>query len=77
MSESLFTKLAKMVQEKDILPGGKADQMKDKEFSKKELKKGTKHELEHVKNKTIAKEIAKDHLAERKDYYTALDKADL
>ena len=77
MSESLYTKLAKAVQKKDILSGGKADRMKDNEFPKKELKKGTRHELEHVKNKRIAKEIAKDHLAERKDYYTALDKADL
>jgi hypothetical protein len=77
MSESLYTKLAKMLKKKDILPGGKADRMEDKKFPKKELAKGQKHELEHVKNKRIAKEIAKDHLAERKDYYTALDKADL
>lgn len=77
MPESLYIKLAKAVQKKDLLSGGKADKMKDKEFPKKELAKGQKHELEHVKNKRIAKEIAKDHLTERKDYYTALDKADL
>jgi hypothetical protein len=62
---------------KDQLEGGLADKMKDSAFPKKELAKGTKHELEHVKNRGMAKEIAKDHLAERKDYYTALDKADL
>jgi hypothetical protein len=33
------------------------------------------HESEHTDNRSIAKEIAKDHLKERKDYYTRLAKA--
>jgi hypothetical protein len=33
---------------------------------------GIKVEMEHTKNKTIAKRIALDHLAELPDYYTRL-----
>jgi hypothetical protein len=61
----------------DFLSGGAADNIPDSAFSRKELAKGKKHELEHVDNKRVAKEIAKDHLAEKSDYYTALDKAKL
>jgi hypothetical protein len=61
----------------ELLEGGIADGMSDSEFPKKELAKGVKHELEHVNNQRMAKEIAKDHLAERTDYYTALDKSNL
>jgi hypothetical protein len=61
----------------DLLAGGAADNVPDSAFPKKELAKGEEHELEHVNNKRIAKEIAKDHLAERTDYYTALDKSNL
>ena len=61
----------------DILFGGAADNISDAAFPKKELAEGVKHELEHTDNKRIAKEIAKDHLAERTDYYTALDKSNL
>ena len=59
------------------LKGGAADNMPDSRYPKKELKKGVKHETEHTRNKGIAKEIAKDHLEERKDYYTALAKSKL
>lgn len=61
----------------ELLEGGMADGMSDSEFPEKELSKGVKHELEHVNNQRMAKEIAKDHLAERTDYYTALDKSNL
>ena len=61
----------------DLLAGGAADNMPDSVFPEKELAKGKEHELEHADNKRIAKEIAKDHLAERTDYYTALDKSNL
>lgn len=57
------------------LKGGLADNKKDEDFSKKELAKGTAHEKEHTKDNAKAKEIAKDHLSERADYYTALEKA--
>jgi hypothetical protein len=59
------------------LKGGLGDNRSDSSFNKKELLEGTRHEREHTKFKSIAKEIAKDHLTERKDYYTALDKAGL
>ena len=59
----------------DKLKGGLGDNKSDSEFIKKELLKGVRHETEHTGSKSIAKEIAKDHLAERDDYYSALDKA--
>jgi hypothetical protein len=57
------------------LKGGKGDSKEDKEFPRLELLKGIKHEQEHTGDKAVAKEIAKDHLSERKDYYSALDEA--
>ena len=59
------------------LVGGMGDNKPDSLFPKKELFKGIKHEGEHTINKSIAREIAKDHLSERRDYYSALDKAKL
>lgn len=59
------------------LVGGKADKLPKKLFPKKELNKGVKHELEHTSDKGVASEIAKDHLAERADYYSAMEKAKL
>jgi hypothetical protein len=59
------------------LKGGLGDNKSDSSFSSDELRKGTAHELEHTKNKQLAKEIAKDHLSEVKDYYSKLDKADI
>ena len=38
--------------------------MPDSMFDEKQLKAGIKIEMEHTKNKKIAKEIAKDHEAE-------------
>lgn len=57
--------------------GGKGDNKTDKEFKQDELKKGIVHEKEHTNNPAIAKEIAKDHLSERSDYYTALSRANI
>lgn len=62
---------------KEILSGGSADKKKDKNFLTKELLKGTVHEKEHISNKSMAKEIAKDHLVEDKKYYTKLEQAGL
>jgi hypothetical protein len=36
--------------------------------------KGTKVELEHTKDKKVAREIAMDHIGEMLDYYDRLDK---
>jgi len=58
----------------DRLPGGLADNKPDSEFDKKDLEDAAKHEQEHVSDKSVAKEIAKDHLAEDKDYYKKLKK---
>jgi hypothetical protein len=41
----------------------------DKDFDAYELEIGTLIEMEHTKDKAAAKEIAKDHLCEQKDYY--------
>lgn len=58
----------------DYLRGGHADFKADGKFNKKELQRGISHELEHTDNVEIAKEIAKDHLIDDKDYYKKLEK---
>lgn len=70
--------------EKQILKGGLADNVKLIDIAKKhkvpvekltaELEKGVKVEMEHTKNKAKAKEIAMDHLFEDPKYYTKLKK---
>lgn len=73
-----------MEQGGEILKGGRADKLtirdiaefhnQNYEYVFKQYKKGIKHELEHTSDFNIAKEIAKDHLYERVDYYDMLDK---
>lgn len=58
---------------KDLLRGGEADNVPDREFSAQKLTQGTKHEHEHTDNDQIAKEIAKDHLSEDPDYYEKVE----
>ena len=60
----------------DKIPGGLADHKSDKDFAGKDLKAGEKVEREHTKDPSIAREIAKDHLAEDKDYYEKLKKVE-
>jgi hypothetical protein len=55
--------------QKDLLPGGKADNVPDREIPSKTLAEGQKHEREHTSNDQVAKEIAKDHLHEDPAYY--------
>jgi len=57
-----------------ILGTGKAKKEKflEKDADPKELEMGIKVEMEHTKNKAIAKRISLDHLAELPDYYTRL-----
>ena len=59
------------------LKGGLGDNKRDSLFDKKEFAKGIAHEQEHTDDRGIAKEIAKDHLSEKMDYYTALAKTKL
>jgi len=47
---------------------------KPKDFNKTQLKVGTKVEMEHTNNKTLAQRIAMDHLTEYPDYYKELKK---
>jgi len=69
------------------MKGGKADKLTLPKIAKKhkvpiedltlQLKLGIKTEMEHTDNKSKAKEIAMDHLAENPKYYTKLKKAKL
>ena len=43
---------------------------------RQQLTKGIKVELEHTTDKSVAKEIALDHLAEFPDYYDRLETAE-
>jgi len=56
----------------EIVDGGKADGMSDDRFTDKQLRMGVTIEREHTKDPRLAKEIAKDHLVEDKNYYTHL-----
>lgn len=64
----------KMHQHKNVLKGGKGDRLHPWQVDQKELQKGIKVELEHTGNKTLAEDIAYDHLAEMPDYYTRLER---
>jgi hypothetical protein len=57
---------------KDVLPGGRADDMSPVDFDPEHLDEGTQHELEHTTDKDMAREIAMDHLAEDPEYYKKL-----
>ena len=54
------------------LKGGMADGKDDCRYDQRQLEAGIKVEMEHTKDKKLAKEIAKDHLEEIPDYYTRL-----
>ena len=56
----------------DKIPGGLADNKKPSDFNPKSIKQGIKVELEHTSDKSMAREIASDHLTEDKDYYKKL-----
>jgi hypothetical protein len=57
---------------KEKIPGGLADKVKRKRFDPKQLAKGINVEMEHTNDKSIAHEIAKDHLMEDPKYYDHL-----
>ncbi len=52
---------------------GKHRHMSDEDFDPEQLAMGIKVEMEHTDDVNIAKEIAKDHLAECATYYTRLE----
>lgn len=56
----------------DKLPGGLADKKKPSDFPAAALKQGIKVELEHTKDRALAREIAMDHLTEDLKYYDKL-----
>ena len=67
-------KRAKKYSWEGILKGG---EIPDSHFNKKQLKTGTKIELEHTDSRLLAKQIAKAHLLENKNYYIKLKRMGL
>lgn len=55
--------------EKELIPGGKAAGKPDTDFSVQKLTEGGNVEMEHTTDRKMAREIAKDHLAEDVNYY--------
>lgn len=58
----------------DRLPGGLADDREDSDFEEGKIEEGMKIEKEHTEDDELAREIAKDHLAEDPNYYKKLKK---
>ena len=58
----------------DMIPGGKGDKSKPGDFDPDQLKMGIEVEMEHTKDRRVAREIALDHLSEDPRYYTKLKK---
>lgn len=56
------------VASKEKTHGGLGDDQPDKKYDSEQLEKGMKVELEHSNDPQVAKEIAKDHLQESKDF---------
>ena len=69
---TLFKKQSEASVWKDQLPGGLADSKTPADFNGRSLRQGQTVESEHTKNKTLANEIAMDHLTEDSAYYQKL-----
>jgi Protein of unknown function (DUF5661) len=67
-------KIKIIIKNSEKLKGGKGDNRPDSDFDEKDLQDGIQHELEHTKDRQVAKEIAKDHLSEDPNYYKKLKK---
>jgi hypothetical protein len=52
---------------------GKHNSVPDSDFDRDQLIKGIRAEMEHTRDKLVAKMIAKDHLVEIPDYYDRLE----
>jgi hypothetical protein len=84
MKPKVFIGKIKKMNESNKLKGGLSDNMSlgdiavkhkvDIDVLTKDYIKGVKVEMEHTKDKNLAKEIAMDHLAEDPKYYTKLKK---
>lgn len=84
VSKKNAEKKAELNESNKKVKGGLADTLSVKDIAEKfgvstkkiehELKMGVEVELEHTKDKAVAKDIAMDHLAEMPDYYTRLNK---
>jgi len=59
---------------KEKIPKGRSSGKKPSDFQKDQLEKGIAIELEHTSDRSLAREIAMDHLEEFTDYYKELDK---
>ncbi|KKN61327.1 hypothetical protein LCGC14_0523180 [marine sediment metagenome] len=66
LAEEFAKKLA------DRIPGGLADGMSPADFDQLALQEGFTVEMEHTSDKSIAIEIAMDHLMEDPEYYKKL-----
>lgn len=71
-AHAICTASMKKAQHTDKLPGGKADKHSPKDFDQKQLQMGIKVEMEHTNDRSLAQEIAMDHLAEDANYYSKL-----
>jgi len=58
---------------KERIPGGIASGRRPSSFNQRQLRKGTRVELEHTSDRGIAREIAMDHLDEDPQYYEKLE----
>jgi hypothetical protein len=74
LAKTAHARNLRKVAAKDLLPGGKADKIPPSAFPKKLVAEGAKTESEHTSNKTLAKEITRDHLTEDPSYYKKLKK---
>ena len=59
---------------KERIPGGRAEGKDLNKYDSKQVDIGEKIEMEHTRDKEIAKEISRDHLEEFDNYYTGLPK---
>ena len=66
--------LDRLIKDAEAIPGGLADGKPSAKYSKDQLAKGIKVEMEHTGDPKIAEEIAKDHLEENAQYYDHLEK---
>lgn len=67
-------KIKIIIKDKEKMKGGLGDNRPDSDFDTQQLKNGIETELEHTKDPSVAKEIAKDHLSEDPNYYKKLKK---
>lgn len=69
-----MTKIKIIIKYEEKIKGGLGDNCPDSDFDAEQLKNGIETELEHTKDRKVAKEIAKDHLSEDPNYYKKLKK---